>query len=87
MLERRHVDRLANLAEAGADCLRAVEIVTRIELEHGVDLVDTYFAAPMIARLAEEVRRTQDRSGDWAIRSSGRPACAASPALAPAAVA
>jgi hypothetical protein len=44
--------------------LRAVEIVTRIELEYGVDLVDTYFAAPIIARLAEEVRCTQDRSGD-----------------------
>jgi hypothetical protein len=64
ILERPHVDRLANLAEAGAGSLRAVEIVTRIELEHGVDLVDTCFAAPMIARLAEEVRRTQDRSGD-----------------------
>jgi hypothetical protein len=35
-----------------------------IELECGVDLVDTYFDAPMIAMLAAEVRRTQARSGD-----------------------
>ena len=64
ILERPHADLLANLAEAGTGSLRAWRsspALNFIEREYGVDLVDTYFAAPMIARLAEEVRRTQDR--------------------------
>jgi acyl carrier protein len=64
ILERPHIDPHANLTEAGADSLRAVEIISRIELEYGVDLVDAYFSAPMIARLAAEVRSSQDRAGD-----------------------
>lgn len=63
VLERPRIDPHADLTQAGADSLRAVEITTRIEREYGVDLVDAYFAAPTIAALAAEVRRSRGGSG------------------------
>jgi len=55
-LERPSLDREQHLGEAGADSLVIVEILTRIEVMFGVDLMEEYFDVPTIAALAAAVR-------------------------------
>lgn len=45
-----------NLVDRGADSLLASEIVDRLELQFGVDVVEEFFAQPTIASLAEAIR-------------------------------
>lgn len=45
-----------DLVARGADSLVAVEIVSRIQLDYGVDVADVFLATPTITALAEAVR-------------------------------
>jgi acyl carrier protein len=45
-----------NLMELGMDSLAAVEIVTRLELDFGVDVVDAIFETPTVSQLCAVVR-------------------------------
>ncbi len=45
-----------DLMQAGMDSLAAVEIVTRLELAYGVDVIDVIFETPTIRNLGEVVR-------------------------------
>lgn len=45
-----------NLMEFGMDSLAAVEIVTRLELAFGVDVVDAIFEAPTVSELCALMR-------------------------------
>ncbi len=45
-----------DLVELGMDSVAAVEIVTRVETEYGVDVVDVIFDTPTVNRLCDVVR-------------------------------
>jgi acyl carrier protein len=45
-----------NLMELGMDSLAAVEIVTRLELAFGVDVVEAIFESPTVSQLCAAVR-------------------------------
>jgi long-chain acyl-CoA synthetase len=45
-----------DLVARGADSLVAVEVVSRLELDYGVDVVDVFSVTPTIEALAEAVR-------------------------------
>jgi acyl carrier protein len=45
-----------NLMELGMDSLAAVEIVTRVELAFGVDVVEVIFETPTVSQLCTVVR-------------------------------
>jgi acyl carrier protein len=45
-----------DLIARGADSLVAVEVVSRLELDYGVDIVDVFFSTPTIGALADAVR-------------------------------
>ncbi|MCZ0204446.1 phosphopantetheine-binding protein [Streptomyces sp. UMAF16] len=47
----------ANLVLLGVDSMTAVEIVTQIELELGVDVVETFFATPTVQAMTAAVER------------------------------
>ncbi|BCJ75926.1 fatty acid biosynthesis-related CoA ligase [Catellatospora sp. IY07-71] len=47
-----------DLLQAGMDSLAAVEIVTRVELAFGVDVVDTIFETPTVRQLSAVVLRS-----------------------------
>jgi acyl carrier protein len=51
-----------SLVDAGADSLVAVEIVTQIEIDYGVDLVELFFESPTINSLAAAVEKSQQGS-------------------------
>jgi len=52
-----------NLMELGMDSLAAVEIVTRLELAFGVDVVDAIFETPTVSQLCAVVRGSLQGSG------------------------
>lgn len=52
----------ANLVLLGVDSMTAVEIVTRIELEYGVDVVETFFATPTVHALTAAVEQAADET-------------------------
>lgn len=52
-----------HLMELGMDSLAAVEIVTRIELAFGVDVVDVIFDTPTVSQLCAVVDRSS-RGGE-----------------------
>ncbi|MBP2703755.1 acyl carrier protein [Microbispora sp. RL4-1S] len=52
-----------DLMEAGMDSLAAVEIVTRIELAFGVDVVDAVFDTPTVRQLCLVVRKSIESAG------------------------
>lgn len=56
VLERSALGPDDNLMELGMDSLAAVEIVTRLELAFGVDVVDTIFETPTVSQLCAVVR-------------------------------
>jgi acyl-CoA synthetase (AMP-forming)/AMP-acid ligase II/acyl carrier protein len=56
-----------DLMEAGMDSLVAVEIVTRVELAYGVDVVDTIFETPTVRRLCEVVRGSMRKSPGFSL--------------------
>ncbi|MFD0888786.1 acyl carrier protein, partial [Streptosporangium algeriense] len=58
-----------DLMEAGMDSLVAVEIVTRLELSFGADVVDVIFETPTVNHLCAAVRRALREGGP----GSGRP--------------
>ncbi|SCG77002.1 Acyl-CoA synthetase (AMP-forming)/AMP-acid ligase II [Micromonospora coxensis] len=62
-----------DLMEAGMDSLAAVEIVTRVELDFGVDVVDAIFETPTVRQLAALVRRSARDDGS-AGPAAGAPA-------------
>jgi acyl carrier protein len=45
-----------DLVARGADSLVAVEVVSRLELDYGVDIVDVFLSTPTIDALADAVR-------------------------------
>jgi acyl carrier protein len=47
-----------DLMAAGMDSVAAVEIVTRVEIAFGVDVVDAIFEAPTVASLCAVIRET-----------------------------
>ena len=47
-----------NLMELGMDSMAAVEIVTRIELAFGVDVVDAIFETPTVSQLCTVMRES-----------------------------
>lgn len=49
-----------DLLEVGMDSLAAVEIVTRVELAFGVDVVNAIFETPTVAQLCSIVRGSFD---------------------------
>ena len=49
-----------DLMEVGMDSVAAVEIVTRIELAFGVDVVDAIFETPTVSRLYAVVRESAE---------------------------
>jgi acyl carrier protein len=55
-LERESIGPDENLVDAGVDSLLAVEIITRLHMEFGVDLLEEFFAQPTAANLAKAVR-------------------------------
>lgn len=57
-----------NLMELGMDSLAAVEIVTRLELDFGVDVVDTIFETPTVGNLCAIVRGFLQRGGSHGAR-------------------
>lgn len=46
-----------NLVRMGVDSLLAAEVISRIELEFGVDVVAEFFAQPTIRHLTEAVEQ------------------------------
>lgn len=54
-LKNSDVSAEENLIDAGVDSLLAVQIVTRIETEYGIDLVDVFFSTPTVNDLAREI--------------------------------
>jgi acyl carrier protein len=52
-----------DLIELGMDSVAAVEIVTRVEMEYGVDVVDAIFDTPTVSRLCDVVREST-RTGE-----------------------
>lgn len=54
----------ANLDLLGVGSMTAVEIVTRIELAYGVDVVDTFFDTPTVGALASAVERATGQLED-----------------------
>jgi acyl carrier protein len=52
-----------NLMELGMDSLAAVEIVTRLELDFGVDVVDAIFETPTVSQLCAVVRGSMKGGG------------------------
>ncbi len=67
-----------DLMQLGMDSLTAVEIVTRLELAYGVDVVDVIFETPTVRQLCAVVRDSAARTG----AATGQPAAAAGPAEA-----
>jgi acyl carrier protein len=55
VLNRSAIGADDNLMELGMDSLAAVEIVTRIELAFGVDVVDVLFETPTVSQLCAVV--------------------------------
>jgi acyl carrier protein len=47
-----------NLMEFGMDSLATVEIVTRLDLAFGVDVVDTILETPTVSELCAVLRRS-----------------------------
>ena len=63
-LSRAEVAPDANLVLLGVDSMTAVEIVTQIELEYGVDVVETFFTTPTVQALTAAVQLATDTSTD-----------------------
>jgi long-chain acyl-CoA synthetase len=45
-----------DLVSRGADSVVAVEVVSRLELDYGIDTIDVFFATPTIGALAAAVQ-------------------------------
>jgi acyl carrier protein len=52
-----------DLIQLGMDSVAAVEIVTRVELAYGADVVDVIFDTPTVNRLCDVVRKSP-RAGE-----------------------
>lgn len=61
VLERSTLGPDDNLLELGMDSLAAVEIVTRLDLAFGVDVVDAICEAPTVSELCAVVRGSSVR--------------------------
>ncbi|MEA2207409.1 MAG: hypothetical protein QOE77_4185 [Blastocatellia bacterium] len=63
VLKRPDVGPDDDLMQLGMDSLTAVEIVTRLELAYGVDVVDVIFETPTVRQLCEVVRGSDKVTG------------------------
>ncbi len=68
VLERSGLGPDDNLMELGMDSLAAVEIVTRLELAFGVDVVDTIFDTPTVSQLCAAMRGSLQGAGSHGAR-------------------
>jgi len=60
-LERDHVGLTDNLIDAGLDSSLTVEVITRLEMQYGVDVLDEFFVEPTVAHIAQAIKERTPR--------------------------
>jgi acyl carrier protein len=58
VLNRPNLGPDEDLIELGMDSVTAVKVVTKVETEYGVDVVDVIFDSPTVSRLCAVVRES-----------------------------
>jgi acyl carrier protein len=63
-LERDDVGLTYNLVDAGLDSSLTIEVITRLEMQYGVDVLDEFFVEPTVAHIAQAIQERTLRSAD-----------------------
>jgi acyl carrier protein len=58
-LERDDLGLTDNLIDAGLDSSLTIEVMTRLEMQYGIDVLDEFFIEPTVAHIAQAI---QERS-------------------------
>jgi acyl carrier protein len=63
-LHRDTVGPTDDLVDAGVDSQLAIEIITRLQMRYGVDVLEEFFAEPTVAHLARAIQDGSVQSAD-----------------------
>ncbi|GAA1753371.1 acyl carrier protein [Luedemannella helvata] len=55
-LERDDIGLTDDLVDAGLDSALTIEVITRLQTQYGVDVLDEFFVEPTVAHLAQAIR-------------------------------